>query len=145
MNPLAKLFRDDRESRGIRQRELAERLGHAPCYICSIEAGRKLPTDAYLQRYAEVLKLEALELEKLRQALELSKPLIRIPRTARPETYELCARLERKLETLTGSQADFLIRALEFCSRYDGRSQEAPIGATAPTDRTRTNPRRQTM
>lgn len=51
----ARTLRDVREMRGLSQRQLSERCGFDPSYICLIESGQRVPSIAGLQKLAEVL------------------------------------------------------------------------------------------
>jgi len=46
-----------RTQAGMSQRELATRLGCDPSYICVLEAGRRLPSLAFVDRLAKTLRL----------------------------------------------------------------------------------------
>jgi transcriptional regulator with XRE-family HTH domain len=128
VSPFAKTLRALRLHRGIRQKELAERLGYEQSYVSALEMGSKgPPTDRFVSRLAEVLHLSGTELIAIRNAVRDSQRRYSLPPSARPNLFELCSELWRELPHLSESQ----IRVIrEVIKMNDAPRPGGPIEST---------------
>lgn len=119
MTPFADLLFHLRRSRGLRQRELADRLGLGASYISALEACRKdPPAPKQLARLSTALALSPEESGELIRVAELSRSRIDIPSDASKDEYVLMHELARKLGSLTAEQVSVMRTVLRM-SRED--------------------------
>lgn len=59
---LSQRLQSARLKRGVSARRLAERIGASPTQIAAIEAGEESPTAAMLERMADALEMDLLDL-----------------------------------------------------------------------------------
>lgn len=109
MTPFGLFLEGIRRSRGLQQNELGQRLGINPCYISSMEKGRKgPPSEDLLKKINVVLELDAEENRELRRVVEQSGQKYNMPGNAGPHEYRLVNKLWAKLGSLTEKQAQGL-------------------------------------
>lgn len=105
MSPFSKLLHELRVSHGLRQAELAERLGYEQSYISALEVGLKgPPTDEFLDRMSVAMFLTETEQENLRAAAEASQRKLVIDQDAPPDVYWLLNDLRNEVRHLTPVQ-----------------------------------------
>lgn len=101
MTPFADYLFQLRRARGLRQRELATRLGLGAAYISALEAARKDPPSIkQLGRLTEAMALTTAESAELVRFAELSRSRLDIPSDASKEEYVLAHELVARLGTL---------------------------------------------
>jgi transcriptional regulator with XRE-family HTH domain len=109
MTPFSDYLFQLRRARGLRQQELADRLGLGSSYISALESCRKEPpTEKQLQRVIEVMALNADEAAELIRLAKLSRRRIDIPTEASKEEYVLAHELAAQLGSLTQNQIDMM-------------------------------------
>lgn len=92
MSPFAEVMRELRLRRGLRQEELALRLGCGQRYVSSIEIGSKGPPGrAFVDRLTVALNLDASERAELDGALARSCTRYALPPNAPRAVYEFAA------------------------------------------------------
>lgn len=101
MNPFSIALRDLRLRLGLRQEELAVRLGYEQTYISALERGsRGPPGEKILSRLGEKLQLSADEQARLATAAQQSRRRFVLPGDAPGEVFEMCSELFRNLDRL---------------------------------------------
>lgn len=115
MSPFAIYLRALRKQRGLRQNELARRLGYEPSYISALERSDKgPPKQDFVDRLIRILALSDEEQLALSQALRLSRRQISLPFRASEREYVLLHQLEPQLGRLTPLQIHFIELALQI-------------------------------
>lgn len=102
MTPFADYLFQLRRARGLRQHEVAARLGLGAAYISALEAARKEPPSAaQVMRIATALALSEAESDELVRTAELSRSRLDIPNDASKEEYVLAHQFVTRLGTLS--------------------------------------------
>ena len=115
MSPFSVVIKKFRRSRGLKQNELASRLGYEPSYISSLERSEKgPPRQDFIQRLIHGLSLTEDEQAELTKALADSKRQISLPPKASDEEYQLIRSLEPQLGHLLPIQIQFINLALSL-------------------------------
>lgn len=105
MSPFSTYLYDLRTRHGLRQGELAVRLGYEQSYISALELGTKgPPTDEFVSKLIQVLDLEIDEQEALLKAIQESQRKYLVPNTAPADVFKLVSELWGALETLHPAQ-----------------------------------------
>jgi len=87
---------------GIRQVELAEKMGYEQSYLSSLESDAKgPPTHEFLERLATTLNLSEAEQERLYAAAEASARKFSISDELPTDTYWMLSELRRELGRLS--------------------------------------------
>ncbi|WP_184415265.1 helix-turn-helix domain-containing protein [Rhodocyclus tenuis] len=124
MSPFAIYLRALRKQRGLRQNELARRLGYEPSYISALERSDKgPPKQDFVDRLIRILALSDEEQLALSQALRLSRRQISLPFRASEREYVLLHQLEPQLGRLTPLQIHLIELALQIPAAQDRRAQ----------------------
>lgn len=141
MSPFAIHLRALRKQRGLRQNELAFRLGYEPSYISALERSEKgPPRQDFIKRLIRGLDLDEEEQAELAQALKASRRQFSLPARASEQEYALLHQLEPQLGRLHPLQLQMIQMALqmpEMVSAGDGLAIPEPpmrnrIGKEAP-------------
>lgn len=115
MTPFGNYLEYLRRSRGLLQKQLAYYIGVNPCYISSIEKGKKgPPTKKILEKIIKVLNLTSLEQQKLWESVELSKLNRKLPTEISSQEYSFIKELWDRLGTLTEEQLIIMSTALKI-------------------------------
>ena len=115
MSPFSLLLRQLRLTRGLKQKELAERLGYEASYLCALETGAKgPPRKDFLARLARELSLSDAEIKQLQAATARSRRNIKLPAQAEERVYHLFHELEGQLDRLDETQLDLINIALKL-------------------------------
>lgn len=94
MSPFSKFLHDLRVRHGLRQADLAERIGYEQSYISALEVGLKgPPNDEFMDRLAAALSLSEIEQRELRVAANASQRKLVIDADASPEAFWLLTAL----------------------------------------------------
>ena len=105
MSPFSQFLHDLRVRHGLRQADLAERIGYEQSYISALEVGLKgPPTDEFLDRVSMAMSLSESEQENLRAAAQASQRKLVIDPDAPPDVYWLLNDLRDEVQHLTPVQ-----------------------------------------
>ncbi|MDO8457707.1 MAG: helix-turn-helix transcriptional regulator [Burkholderiaceae bacterium] len=105
MSPFSHLLHDLRVRYGLRQADLAERVGYEQSYISALEVGLKgPPTDEFVERFSAALSLTTQEHEELCSAAMASQRKLVIDPDAPPDIYWLLHDLRDEVQHLTAAQ-----------------------------------------
>ncbi|RZK99142.1 MAG: XRE family transcriptional regulator [Rubrivivax sp.] len=104
---------DLRVRHGLRQADLAERIGYEQSYISALEVGLKgPPTDEFLDRMSMAMSLSESEQEDLRIAAQASQRKLVIEPDAPPDVYWLLNDLRDEVHHLTPAQVRMIREVL---------------------------------
>lgn len=99
MSPFSQLLYDIRVRHGLRQADLAERIGYEQSYISALEVGLKgPPNDEFLDRLTTALSLSEIERGELRVAANASQRKLVIDADASPEVFWLLTALREGID-----------------------------------------------
>lgn len=105
MSPFSEFLHNIRVRHGLRQADLAKRMGYEQSYISALEVGLKgPPTDEFLERMSVAMELTDGEQENLRAAAQASRRKLVIDPDAPPDIYWLLNDLRDEVEHLTPAQ-----------------------------------------
>lgn len=105
MSPFAEVMRELRLRRGLRQDELAERLGCGQKYVSALEVSTKGPPAAeFVERLVVALSLDDQERAEMRAALARSRTRYELPPDAPRAVYEFAAAFFEEWEQLHPAQ-----------------------------------------
>ena len=99
-------------------------MGYAQGFLSALELGKKLPTDEFLDKLIEVLKLNPLEAEALRQSAKESQRRYALAENASCEQFRLVYNLWNKLDQLQPGQMRMIEEVLNFQSDLSVRTQQ---------------------
>lgn len=115
MSPFSRYLKELRISRGLRQKELAFKLGYEPSYISALERSEKgPPRQDFIERLIRGLDLDGDEQAALVAALKASKRQISLPTRASEREYALLHQLEPQLGKLNLLQIQLIELALQL-------------------------------
>lgn len=115
MSPLSSVLHELRNEHGLRQSELAERLGYEQSYISALEIGAKgPPPPEFVTRLIVGLHLNAVWQARLWESLEFSQRKIVLPPEASESIYRLCNALRQQIDSLHPAQIELMRMALEL-------------------------------
>jgi transcriptional regulator with XRE-family HTH domain len=109
------VLRKLRQDRGLKQKDLADRLGYEPSYISALERSEKgPPRQDFVGRLIRGLALDEDEREELATALQASRRQISLPSRASEQEYGLLRELEPQLGYLNPVQIQLIELALRL-------------------------------
>lgn len=114
MSPFAHHFYELRSRHRISQFALAKLLGCSQGLLSSLELGKKLPTDEFLEKLTQVLKLNISEADALRQSAKESQRRYALAENATREQFQLVYNLWSKLDQLQPGQMRMIGEVLNF-------------------------------
>lgn len=115
LSPFSQFLRSLRLQRGLKQRELAERLGYEPSYLSSLERSEKgPPREDFVRRLIRELALNPEECAALDKVLAASRRQLSLPVTASIEEYQLIEMLRPQLGRLNPVQIQLIELALKM-------------------------------
>lgn len=115
-------FHDLRLQSGLRQQELAERIGYEQAYVSAVELGKKSPSEEFLRRLVKSLALSEQDQDVLWQAVKESQRKYVLPVEVSTDTYRLCFELWSQIDRLRPAQIRLIREVLRI---YDqGLGQE---------------------
>ena len=115
MSPFSLLLKEFRVSRGLKQIELAERLGYEPSYLSALERSEKgPPRQDFMRRLIRGLQLNDDEQNRLAGALRDSCRQVSLPARSSLLEYEFLKRLRPQLGSLHPLQLELLDIALRI-------------------------------
>ncbi len=119
MSPFAIYLKTVRLARGLKQKELALRLGYEPSYLSAVERGDKgVPKEDFVNRLIRGLNLDREEQETLYRALRMSRRTISIPSNASEQEYALFHSIEPQLGRLHPLQIELIKLALRLPAAF---------------------------
>ena len=123
MSPFAFCFHRLRISRGIRQKDLSEKIGYEQSYVSAIERGTKgPPAEIFVRKVVSALELSEEETRELMESAELSQRKFVLPETASIDAYLLAHRFWERIETMHPKLMGAMIALLEMSTQ----SAESP-------------------
>lgn len=115
MSPLSSVLHELRNTLGLRQSKLAERIGYEQSYISALEIGAKgPPPPEFVTRLIVALHLDELWQSRLWESLELSQRKIVLPSEASESLYRMCNALRQQIDSLHPAQIELMRMALEL-------------------------------
>ncbi len=115
MTPFASDFSKYRKRLVLRQKQIAYALGVSVSYVSSWETGLKPPPGReLLNQISELFQLSEVEKASFYRAAELSRPLLRLPKTTSSCDYQLVHRLVERLPELCPQQVALIIGILDL-------------------------------
>lgn len=109
MSPFAAKLKLLRETRGIKQKDLAHQLGYEPSYLSALERSEKgPPSQDFIRRLIIRLELTECEQAELDRAIHFSRRQISLPASASEEEYEFVHLLETNLGQLRPQQLQLM-------------------------------------
>jgi transcriptional regulator with XRE-family HTH domain len=114
LSPFAHHFYELRSRHRISQFALAKLLGCSQGLLSSLELGKKLPTDEFLEKLTQVLKLNISESDALRQSAKESQRRYALAENATREQFQLVYNLWSKLDQLQPGQMRMIGEVLNF-------------------------------
>lgn len=132
MSPFSHLLHDLRVRHGLRQADLAERIGYEQSYISALEVGLKgPPTDEFVERFTAALSLTQEEHQDLCAAAQASQRKLVIDPDAPQDIYWLLSDLRDEVQYLTPAQVRLIrdvlaLRAAKHEQREPRRLKRRP-------------------
>jgi transcriptional regulator with XRE-family HTH domain len=115
MSPFSLFLRTLRFQRGLKQKELAVKLGYEPSYVSALERSEKgPPREDFILRLIRDLALNLDEGVTLDKALAASRRQLSLPATASIEEYQLIEMLRPQLGRLSPVQIQLIELALKM-------------------------------
>lgn len=109
MSPFARFLKTKRQSRAIRQNQLAGLLGYEPSYLSALERCAKgPPRREFIERLIRGLTLSDEEQHELQQAIKGSRRQFFLPANAHEQEYALMHLLEPQLGKLHPLQVQLI-------------------------------------
>lgn len=129
MSPFAKLLKEFRLSRKLKQKELADLLGYEPSYLSALERSEKgPPRQEFVQKLTQRLGLDGKEQSELAEALRDSCRQVSLPAKSSFEEYEFISRLRPQLGRLNPLQLKLLDIALKLSEGSPEALNSASVG-----------------
>lgn len=124
MSPFGFLLYELRLENGLRQLELAERMGYEQTYVSALEVGAKgPPTREFVERLIYVLNLSDELAARVMEAWEASHRHIEIPADASRAMYETLNQLRRNIGHLHPAQLELIRLAVQIPDELKVRPQ----------------------
>jgi transcriptional regulator with XRE-family HTH domain len=124
MSPFSQLLHDLRVRHGLRQADLAERIGYEQSYISALEVGLKgPPTDAFVERMATAMSLSDTEQDELRAAAQASQRKLVIDPDAPPDIFWLLNDLRGEVQSLSPAQVRMIREVIALRSALHERRE----------------------
>lgn len=131
MSPFSKFLLDLRSRHGLRQSDLAAKVGYEQSYISALEIGQKgPPSSEFLDRLGAALALSPEEQEQLHRAVAASERKFLLDPKSPESIYWLFKDLRDELLSLTPAQIQGIRSILAF-----RREPAGPLRNDAPSAR----------
>lgn len=118
MSPFGQVLHELRQKSGLRQVELAERMGYEQSYLSALELGVKGPSPTeFIQRLVSTLELDQETEEKVFRAAANSNRKFTIPVDVPLALYETCNEFHRNLGQLHPVQVEMIQQVLRMPER----------------------------
>ena len=115
MSPFAECFNKIRLQHGVRQKDLANRMGYEQAYISFIELDVKgPPPEAFIQQFCKVLNLSEVEAEKLYETAEASQRKLEIDGETHPDIFWMLQDIRKNLNSLSTVQIQLIRQILSI-------------------------------
>lgn len=115
MSPFSLFLRTLRFQKGLKQKELAAKLGYEASYVSALERSEKgPPREDFIRRLIRDLALNPDECAALDKALAASRRQLSLPATASIEEYQLMEMLRPQLGRLQPLQIQLIKLALKM-------------------------------
>jgi len=115
MSPISIVLHELRDAHGLRQSELADRIGYEQSYISALEIGVKGPPPLeFVTRLITKLHLDEGWQARLWESLEFSQRKIVLAIEAPESIYRLCNELRQQLNHLHPAQVELMRIALNL-------------------------------
>lgn len=125
MSPFAYLLHETRLAYGIRQSELAERMGYEQTYISALEVGSKgPPTAEFVEKLIATLALGAEEQVRLIEAAEASQRKLILEIDSSSDTYWMLKELREQIQFLHPAQIKMIRDVLQLPETLKERAIE---------------------
>lgn len=122
MTPFSTFLIKFRQERGLRQNQMASLLGVEQSYLSALESGQKPPPrKVKLDYIAQKLELNETQTQDLALAAKISEKTIKIPKTVKLQTQEMCHLFQMVLPQISDKQVQIIRLALEL-----SQCEEAP-------------------
>jgi len=92
-------------------------MGYAQGFVSSLEHGKKLPTNEFLEKLIQVLSLDASEANALHESAKESQCRYVMAKNAMPDQYRLIYHLWSKLDQLQPGQMRMIEEVLNFSNQ----------------------------
>lgn len=104
-----------RVNQGLRQFQMARKIGIEQSYLCALERGHKPPPQKdKLEFLIKKMALNENEAKNLREAAQKSINCIKIPKRIHLETMNMCLLFQEKLPTLSNAQVQMISLTLSM-------------------------------
>ena len=131
MSPFAEALKALRLRHGIRQKELAERVGYEQSYLSALEIGTKgPPTPDFIRRIQGAIDISEIELTLLQASIQASRRRYSLPVDAPAEVFELFSELWNEIPNLSASQ---IVVIREVVRMRATKWRAPPLGAEVGT------------
>lgn len=118
MSPISNDLRELRNIHGLRQGDLATKLGYEQSYVSAIEVGSKgPPTQEFVERLISVLALDDAWRARLLESLDASQRKLTVPGQAPESVFRLCNELRKQIDHLHPAQVELIRAALQIPER----------------------------
>jgi predicted transcriptional regulator len=125
LSPFSYLLHEFRLSFGVRQSELAQRMGYEQTYISALEVGNKgPPTAEFVEKLITTLALGTEEQARLAQAVEASQRKLVLEIDSSPETYWMLKELRERIQFLHPAQIKMIRDVLQLPETLKERAIE---------------------
>lgn len=122
MTPFGEFLEQLRRSRHLQQKQMADVMGINPCYVSTMEKGRKGPPSKHvLEQLVKKLKLSEDEQSQLWRSVELSELTYRLPVNMSKEEFELMYEIRSRLGALSRAQITIIQNTLTLGSSPSAR------------------------
>lgn len=112
---------------GVRQVELAKRIGYEQSYLSALESGTKgPPTQEFVERLIVVLALSEDEASEVRYSVDESQRKLVIEATSRMDIYKLLRQLRHTIATLPPEDVEHLSNTISILTRGQAADAAAP-------------------
>jgi transcriptional regulator with XRE-family HTH domain len=109
MSPISELLHELRLRHGLRQADLAERIGYEQSYISAVEVGLKgPPLQEFLERFSAALSLTQAETAELFEAAEASQRKLVINADAPSDMFLMLKDLREGVDRLSPEQIQLI-------------------------------------
>ncbi len=125
MSPFAHLLHDLRMRYGIRQRDLADRMGYETSYFSALEVGIKGPPPAeFVEHLIAALELPEIEQEEVRRAVAASQRKLQIEHDTPQDVFWMLAELRERVSQLHPVQVKLIREILELPDNLSNKRTE---------------------
>lgn len=122
-SPFSVFFHDLRLQSGLRQQELAERIGYEQAYVSAVELGKKNPSEEFLRRLVNSLALSEQDQDALWQSVKESQRKYVLPVEVSTDTYRLCFELWSQIDRLRPAQIRLIREVLRIYDQGGGQER----------------------